>query len=314
MKYVAVTIDTECDKGPNWYIKYPLQFRGVYEGVSEVLQPLFNRLGVKATYLLSPEVIMDERSVGIFKDIEKEGHELGTHLHGEFIHPKANTLPKFTSELAHEYAPELEYMKLKNLTEIFVEKFGHNPLSYRAGRFSVRKETIGFLESLGYKVDSSLTPFVKTSGGDHTRACIYPYFPSREDIYKPGDSRILEVPITILPRHPFLFNIVRRTPLYNVGIFRRIFNRTLGPIWLRPTYSDVEDIKFLVEKYESIFQGKPIFLTMMFHNVEIIEDSSPYDAKTTLANLEGILEYLRDRGYTFLKLEEIYHVFTTRVR
>ena len=182
-KYLIVTIDTECDKGPGWRVRHPISFEGIYRGVSDILQPLFNKYGVKTTYLLSPEVIKDRKSAEIFRDISKEGHELGTHLHGEFIEPFSTENPEITEELACEYPDDIEFEKLKNLTILFTETFGFKPQSYRAGRFSICNRTIRFLERLGYRVDSSLTPYSIVSGVDHRRAPVYPYFPDYSDIY-----------------------------------------------------------------------------------------------------------------------------------
>ena len=85
-KFFIISIDTECDKDKNWKVIKPLSFIGVYEGVN-ILEKIFDKYNIRAVYLLSPEVIYDEKSVLIFKDLLKKGVELGTHLHGEFIEP-----------------------------------------------------------------------------------------------------------------------------------------------------------------------------------------------------------------------------------
>ncbi|MEO0169496.1 MAG: hypothetical protein ABIL42_04655, partial [candidate division WOR-3 bacterium] len=90
LKLFVISIDTECDKGRNWEIIRPLSFVGIYKGVGEYLQPLFEKHKIKATYLISPEVMGDDKSVEILKDVEKSGAELGTHLHGEFLEPLSN--------------------------------------------------------------------------------------------------------------------------------------------------------------------------------------------------------------------------------
>ncbi len=305
MRFLAVTVDTECDKGPGWRVRHPLSFRGVYEGVGEVLQPLLERYGFRATYLLSPEVMEDPGSVSILKDVEREGAELGTHLHGEFIEPGRKLRPEITTEKATDYDPHTEWDKLKNLTDLFTDTFGHRPLSYRAGRFAASLRTLRFLERLGYRVDSSFTPFSVVSGVDHRRAPVVPYRPSGEDPYVPGDMGIWEVPITVLPKNRYLYGIVPRVPIRRL---KNLINRTFGTVWLRPTVSGPGDVRWLVERAERVM-GDPVVLVMMFHNVELVPGTSPYDHEKVLANLKFTLSYLNDRGYLPVTLSEVPGLF-----
>ena len=70
-KFFIISIDTECDKDKNWKVVKPLSFIGVYEGVN-ILEKIFDKFNIRAVYLLSPEVIYDEKSVLIFKDLLKK--------------------------------------------------------------------------------------------------------------------------------------------------------------------------------------------------------------------------------------------------
>ncbi len=304
-KYLIISIDTECDKGPGWKVRHPLSFEGVYRGIGEILQPLFEEYGFRATYLISPEVMEDEASVGLLKDVLRRSAELGTHLHGEFVEPFRKEDVERTEELAADYSADVELEKLRNLTELFRSVFGFAPLSYRAGRFSISSRTVRFLEDLGYRVDSSLTPFSAVSGVDHTRAPVYPYYPDYTDIYRPGNSKILEVPITILPQNPLLFDILKSTPLFRFRRFRRWIKERYGNLWLRPTVSGASQVEKIVEIYRKMFPGRPMFFNMMFHNMEVVDGMSPYDAAVVRANLREILSYLRGHGFEPLTLKEV---------
>src|SRR4051812_1029875 len=127
--YLCVSIDTESDKGKGWRSRRPLSFEGITDGVVERLQPLFERFGAKATYLLSPEVIRDEESVAVFRRISPSC-ELGTHLHGEFAEPGAYE-PVRTDHFQRHYAPDIERQKLTYLTDLFIRAFDHQPQSFR---------------------------------------------------------------------------------------------------------------------------------------------------------------------------------------
>ena len=87
MKF-SVTIDTEVDKSPDWSISHPLSWTGIFEGVFEILQPMFDRIGVRPVYFLSPEVILNREAAPRFRQLAEENRaELATHLHYEFIEP-----------------------------------------------------------------------------------------------------------------------------------------------------------------------------------------------------------------------------------
>ena len=145
---LAISLDTECDKGPEWRVRRPLAFRNVVEGVPERLQPLFERHGIRPTYLLSPVVLRDDASVTLFRDLDGSA-ELGTHLHAEFIEPRASMDAERTEAFQGELPPFVEYGKLLNLTALFCKRFGHPPTSFRAGRYGLGRRTLRFLEQLG---------------------------------------------------------------------------------------------------------------------------------------------------------------------
>ena len=67
--YLSITVDTECDKGKGWRVKQPMSFINTRSGIMNNLQPIFDKYSVKATYLLSPEVILDSESVCSFKEM-----------------------------------------------------------------------------------------------------------------------------------------------------------------------------------------------------------------------------------------------------
>ena len=62
---MSVTIDTECDKSPNWSNSSPLTFNSIYDAIPNKLQPLFEAYSIKPTYFLSPEIIEDQPSVEV---------------------------------------------------------------------------------------------------------------------------------------------------------------------------------------------------------------------------------------------------------
>jgi len=265
---LIVTIDTECDKSRSWRTASPVSFRAVTESIPQRLQPLFERHGIRPTYLLSPEVITDVACRDALRSLR--GVELTTHLHGDYITPAikswdfAGTL---TDEMQLEYGESLERSKMETLTELFRQQFGFQPLSFRAGRFGASSHTGKILQDLGYRVDSSVTPHVCWTTRTGEKRPDYRGFPETPytlgpdgDISRPGTGGVLEVPVTILP----------------AGTVSS--NHPAEPIWFRPWYSDADT---LCRVLDHVLDQPPVNgvhrpLMMMFHNVELLAGASPY--------------------------------------
>jgi hypothetical protein len=305
---LAVTIDTECDKGPDWRTRFPLRYRSVTEAIPGRLMPLFRRHGVVPTFLLSPEIIRDEACVETLSAIGD--CELGTHLHGEFIEPEADFDAPATSTPQNAYRPEVERAKLRNLTELFRTRFGAPPRSFRGGRFALSRGTLSALEDLGYLVDTTVTPF-RANVYENGLRCDYwgapwtPYHPSASDPRRPGTLRLWEVPVTILvpalaawPR--FLLRGIgerlmrRRRAFSALGADMR--NR-----WIRPFRGSPEE---LMEGADAVVArtppGAPAVVNVMFHSVEAIPEASPYaqtesDVESLLGSLGALFEHMARR-------------------
>jgi hypothetical protein len=280
--YLCVSIDTECDKGKGWRCKKPMSFAGIHDGVARRLQPLFESFGAKPTYLLSPEVLKDAACLELLSGLESKA-ELGTHLHGEYAEPDAFE-PDVTSAFQRDYPPEIERQKLTYLTDLFIRAFGHQPQSFRAGRFGIGRASVGILEALGYTVESSVTPHMDWAsagapGLSFLQAPTQPYRPDTEEPGRPGYAKLLEVPVTIRKR---LLNAVP------------FVGSRVDPRWLRPTRGTAESLVRVAEDEIADARrrapGRPVILNAMFHNVEILPGTSPY--ATTEAEAGGILARL----------------------
>lgn len=300
--YLCVSIDTECDKGPAWRSRRPMTFEGVHSGIVQRLQPLFSSYGAKPTYLVSPEVIRDEKSAEELKAIGADC-ELGAHLHGEYAEPGAWE-PEVTRDFQRDYEGDVEKRKLTYLTDQFIRAFQHQPLSFRAGRFGIGRRTIGILEELGYGVESSVTPNVDWSdqgspGLSFAGAPTQPYHPDRDDPGKPGSSPILEIPVTIRRR---LLNAIP-------GIGKK-----LEPRWLRPTWTSGEALVRLAEdeigEARRAAPGRAVVINAMLHNTEVIPDASPYantetDARAILDRLRVLLAYAQRESISVIGLGDV---------
>ena len=285
----VLTVDVEIDAGRKWKTSNPATYEGVKIGIKK-LQTLCLFYGVKPVYFLSPAVLVDQDSIEILRTLDPAHCELGAHLHGEYIEPFAKYAgPDFSGcdpgEMQCEYERDVEFLKLKNLTEKFTELFGYPPRSFRAGRFGARGWTIECLEQLGYTHDSSVTPFRNWHDIADFSApgSLSPYHPSPLNICEEGGTAVLEVPVSITPQLE----------------------------WLRPTpkkFSNFDQIKRVIGWYEE--HATPTVLCCMFHNVELVPGKSPYcktekDCQEMLYTIEAMFDFLQGRGYQFKKLSDV---------
>ena len=301
--YLCISIDCECDKGIGWVCRQPLSFSGVAEGLARRLHPLFLQYAAKPTYLLSAEVMRDEQSVNWLRKISNQA-ELGSHLHGEFVDPGA-FIPVVTSAFQRDYSPEIEALKMANLTSLFTEAFGRPPRSFRAGRFGIGRFSLEILQNLGYRVDSSVTPHVGwegVGGPSFPSAPTQPYWPNYDRPELPRTTAaandILEIPVTILP------STLAAIPFVGKHASGR---------WLRPTWGSATSL-LSVAKQEidsAVATGrKSIVLNCMFHNVEVLPGTSPYArnelaARSILDKLEALLKFATRESISVVGLSDV---------
>ncbi|MBI3875362.1 MAG: methyltransferase domain-containing protein, partial [Verrucomicrobia bacterium] len=300
---IIVTIDTECDKSPNWNCRRPLGFESVETGIGLRLQPLFASFGIRPVYFLSPEVLCHRDSCSLLRSLRDV--ELATHLHGDFIVPQIETWDfggSVADDMQFEYGPELEREKLATLTEMFAQQIGARPRSFRAGRFGVSAHTGRILRDLGYVADSSITPHIAWTDKQGNRVPDFrslpewPYFVGAEgNLWQPGNSALLEVPVTILP--------AGAVPSNNAA----------EPVWFRPWYSDADTLCRVMDHVLSqpARTGVRRPLVMMFHNVEVVAGASPYpqteaDVNRFLDQLKRVFDHAAKRGVRACTLAE-YH-------
>ncbi|ASJ74973.1 hypothetical protein [Granulosicoccus antarcticus] len=299
---VSVSIDTECDHDPAWIRSNPLAFDSINEGLPNRLQPAFEAVGAIPTYLLTVEVLEDSQSVQTLRKLAGN-YEYGTHLHAAFIEPEK----KFhdyagvdSPDFQCSYAPDVEYQKLANLTRLFEQQLGYSPTSFRAGRYGASADSINSLQKLGYKVDTSVTPYIRwrepNAVVDFRKSPEQPYFPAPGSISSAGPctpGRLLEVPVTVKPR-----------------LFR-------DPRWFRPWFASVEQMKEIVRYQMKKHRNERVLsINMMFHSMEVIEKASPYpqsadDVKRFIDDMQAALQWCAEEGGQFVPLSALNDLFQT---
>ena len=299
---LLVGIDTEGDNQWDAAARANQRFQNIY--ALPRLHALFERHGVRPTYLITYPVAVDPRSAEVLRRLQAGGDcEIGAHHH-------AWETPPCTAEdvTRHPYAANLPLCQfedqLAQLTGTIEQAVGRSPLSYRSGRFGFSAAHVAALERLGYQVESSVAPlFYEThkQGPDFVEAPLTPYFLAYDSATTPGTSGVLEVPVSAalnraLPRRlQYLYARAPR-PYTTKRVLRKLGIARVR--WLRPSYSSLEDMLSLAD---DLATGQSPVLNLLFHSSEAIVGGSPYNrTEAELAAFCDRLERFFDHARTTL--------------
>lgn len=266
--YLAITIDTEED---NWsdYRSEP-----VLSNIGKLteLQTVFDKYGVKPTYLISYPVATDKNSISILRKILERGRcEIGAHLH-PWNTPPFEEEKTVKNTMLFNLSKELQYRKLESLHEKIVENFQMEPISFRSGRWGFDQTVAENIHRLGYKVDTSVSPYLNWEsyyGPDFSNRSPMPQL---LQIGKSGspDSSILEVPATIgflqdnYDRCNARMKAISGSALRHfrlIGILDKL--KIINKVWLSP---ESDDAGKMIRLTESIKRNKYPILNMFFHS------------------------------------------------
>ena len=319
MPRFVMTIDVEPDS-PDW--RNISEFRVENIPRLERVQALCDSYGVRPTYLTTYGVATQPDAERVLSGLGKTGRcEIGAHLHPADTPPKLN---RAKPEMSIPHLPaDVKEEKFRNLHQVLSSRFGP-PTAFRAGGYRLDAPSVGILETLGFEVDTSVTPhvsWVMEGGPRWAGAPDTPYRLSRHDPASPGDSGLIEIPVTIRQG--------RRTPLGRSrgvnDLFSRPFRslprpvsrvfewvRPVRPDWLRPTYLDGEAMIALMDRV--LADDPDAVLNMMFHSNELAPGMSPFirteaEAERFLDRIGKVCRHVASAGIEPVTLSEAARAF-----
>ena len=292
-----ITIDTE---GDNLWSALPTITTRNADFLPR-FQALCESYGLKPTYLTSYEMASSAAFVEFGRDVLRRGvGEIGMHLHAWNTPP----LQPLSGADARSHPYLIEYPepvmrgKIAAMTDLLEKTFGVKMVSHRAGRWSLNETYARILVEKGYRVDCSVTPHVswksepggspQSGGADYSRFPDDAYFLDLDDIRRPGDSPLLELPMTIVPaRRPLLDR------LRPIGAKSRFLRRALNYLfpkvhWLRP---NGRNRKVLLEIVEWTVRNERSYCEFMLHSSELMPGGSPRFPRAR--NVEALYEDLQ---------------------
>ena len=317
MPYLTIGIDTESDN--QWSTESRLT--PTYENIYALphLDELFQKRGARPTYLITYPVATEPRSAETMRRLSETGTcEIGAHHHVWETPPcepdEARGLPYALQISLDRFSQQLDA-----LTRAIRKTAGYPPMSYRSGRYGFDASHTAALEQAGYLVDTSVHPLLYEAhrgGPDFVDAPLTPYFLSYDSAVRPGNSSLLEVPISAALNRSLPQWMVRaygRAPLpYHTKRVLRLAH-IVKTCWLRPSYSSLDDMKRLARRMTD--SGAPV-LNVMFHSSEAIVGGSPYtrsqgELDAFFGRLTAFLEFAtKDLGAQPVTLREFHRAWT----
>lgn len=316
---LIVTIDTEED---DWgsYHRTGHTLRNIEKIPS--IQNIFDKYNVKPTYLITYPVATDVRARSILKEILDEGRcEIGSHCHPWNTPPFEEETNEYNSMLCN-LPPALQYRKLEALHSEIVKTFKAEPTSFRAGRWGFSKSVAENILKLGYKVDSSVTPFCDWSdyyGPDFSEAPTQPTFLINHNCSSSDlDEGLIEIPATVgflQKNFSFCNKLLKKLKSKALRPFRIIgilyWLKLLNLIWLSPELNSGKEMQHLSCTCKKLGYQ---FINMMFHSTSLMPGQSPFvqnesDLETFITDIEFLLAFASADGMRFTSLSEAGEVY-----
>jgi len=255
-------------------------------------QDLCERYGVRPTYLVTHEMA----ACPVFRAfadaaLRREQAEIGMHLHAWSSPP---TVPLTADDAqmqprATDYPVEVMRDKVIHPTRLLETTFERRMVSHRGGRWAFDETYARVLVECGYEVDSSITPHVSwrrrkggpfdLNGPDYTGFPELPYFIDLDDVSRPGESALLEVPLTTV-----------RIPLDGPHPARGVSPPHVVR-WLRPSGHQGRPLSSVARR--ALAESREC-LVLMVHSSELMPGGSPtfrhaQDVEALYADLETLL-------------------------
>ncbi len=253
-------------------------------------QEIFNRFGVKPTYLVDyPVASQDEGIKPLLEFVQAGVGSIGSQLH-PWVNPPIDEELTVRNTFTGNLPAALTRAKIEQLTQTITKNFGRAPRVFKAGRYGMGIHVPQILKENGYLVDASVMPladFSRDGGPDHTMMAARPYWLDK-------DRELLEIPVTaslvglwagaghVGARLVFnSFSTLLRAPalLSRLGLIERIR--------LTPEGISLDEAKRLTMSL--IRSGQRLFV-LSYHSSSLLPGSTPYVADE--ADLQKFLQWL----------------------
>lgn len=313
-----ITIDTE---GDNLWAR-PREITTRNAAFLPRFQQLCEKYGLRPTWLTNWEMATCPVYSEFARDVLRRGAgEIGMHLHAWNQPPLAPITDDDYDRLTYliEYPPAVLEEKVRVLTAELETRFNVKMRSHRAGRWAFNELYARTLVRHGYVVDCSVTPHVswaghtggRQGGTDYRGYPEHAYFLDLSDLRRPGDSPLLEVPMTIVPQRRSALLAGPRRLVERSATGRALLHRLFGADrWLRPNGRNRRELLQVLEIARA--QDRD-YVEYMLHSSEYMPGGSPiFPDESAIERLYSDLEALfaaAQSHFVGLTLHEYYQRF-----
>ena len=271
------------------------------QGMPRLLD-LYEKYGVKATFFytghiakLYPEMV---------KMAHRRGHEVGSHGLTHEVEKAFDVMP-----------PEEQLSHLKQSKQILEDIIGEEVVSFRAPAARVDKAFPKVLQEAGFKIDSSVSSqrmdmmfsFGALKKLNWLTAPRKAYFAQEDNIFRKGDSEILEAPISAIG-FPYIGTFMRIAPMLNRLTRRLLYCETLcnGRQFVFLTHPnefideerETDEIQRRAKNYIAYLLGDVVRHKLKVKNL----------GEKALPIYEHELAFFKEKNFKFLTCRELYEM------
>ena len=190
------------------------------QGMPRLLD-LYDKYGVRATFFFTGHIA--QLYPAVVRMAHERGHEVGSH-----------GLTHEVSKAFDVLSPEEQLSHLKQSKQILEDIIGEEVVSFRAPAARVDKKFPLIMKEAGFKVDSSVSSqrldmmfsFGALKKLNWLTAPRHAYFAQEENIFRKGNSEVLEVPISAMA-FPYIGTFMRIAPGLNRFTRQMLYWETL---------------------------------------------------------------------------------------
>jgi hypothetical protein len=279
---VVVSVDTEED---NWS---PARERVTVENIRALprLQAHCDGLGVPLTYFTTYQVATTPWAARLLGELQASGRaEVAAHLHPWNTPPLDEAfVPRHT--MLKNIPASLQRAKIASVRRAIEEHVGTRPAAFRTGRFGLGSETVRALIDEGFRVDSSITPWMSwvhmDDGPDFIGAPLAAYAldGSTDPRVPVRGGRLLEIPLSSgYSRWPFerwhgVYTALRQPwarPFHLAGLGVRL--GVVCAVMLSPEVSPARDMLRLAAL---LIRHGVTHLSVFLHSPSLVPGLSPF--------------------------------------
>ncbi len=269
------------------------------QGMPRLLD-LYDKYGVKATFFYTGHIA--KLYPDVVRMAHERGHEVGSH-----------GLTHEVSKAFDVLSPEEQLSHLKQSKQILEDIIGEEVVSFRAPAARVDKKFPLIMQEAGFKVDSSVSSqrldmmfsFGALKKLHWLTAPRKAYFTQTDNIFRRGDSEVLEAPISAMG-FPYIGTFMRIAPGVNRLTRRMLFWETLcnGRQFVFLTHPN----EFIDEDQETteIARRGSNYISYLLGDVIRHKLKVKNLGEKALPIYERELSFFKDKKFQFLTCKDLY--------